>query len=388
MKKIKINYKTICLVSVLGLLAVSCINDDPMPLRDPSQTGQPLEIDWYATADSIQEATYTQYLGAQGTFVQDNQGNATHHYWWNAHMLDVYADAYERTNDAAYVQKMNALLTGIRAFNNNSYNRVFNDDMEWLASACIRAYNLTGDTEYKTVAEDLWAVIKTSWSDLYGGGITWRSDQPLGKNAVSNAPGAIVALRLYDIDQNEEELQWAIDIFEWQKNTLVDPQTAIVWDNINQVNGEVVINDDWVFTYNMGTYIGAALRLYAVTGDQMYLTEATKCANTLMTSPQLTTEGILRNEGQGDGGLFKGILVRYFIELIQNEAISESNRQNYLDFIKFNAETLYEDGLARPQMLAGPDWRNQATGTIDFATQLSGVMLIEAAAKLEAQDLL
>ena len=80
--------------------------------------------------------------------------------------------------------------------------------------------------------------------------------------------------------------------------------------------------------------------------------------------------------------------IENLIELIQNEAISESNRQNYLDFIKFNAETLYEDGLARPQMLAGPDWRNQATGTIDFATQLSGVMLIEAAAKLEAQDLL
>lgn len=107
-----------------------------------------------------------------------------------------------------------------------------------------------------------------------------------------------------------------------------------------------------------------------------------------MISSKVTSEGLLRNEGQGDGGLFKGILVRYFTILIQNPDLRETDRKKYVDFLKFNAETFYNKGIRRPSMLSSPDWRTQPGSGIDLSTQLSGVMLIEAAAKLKEEGLL
>jgi len=372
-------------IAGVGLVTISCGDDDPIPLTDPNSE-QPAELvyTWEATADSLQNATYQSYLGSNGTFVQDNQGNSNFNYWPNAHALDVLVDGYVRTGNENYVAKMKALVQGIKVKNGNTYNNVFNDDMIWLANSSLRAYAATNDQEYKDVADFLWAQIKLSWSDdVFGGGITWKQDTPKQKNAVSNAPAAIVALRLYELNQNEDDLAWAKKIYAWQKGNLVDPATGLVWDNIAEVNGVVTTNKDWVFTYNMGTWIGAGIRLYKATNDQSYLTDAVKSARSLLTSPKLVSEGILRDEGQGDGGLFKGILVRYFTELIQEPSLNASDRESFVDFLKFNAETLYKKGIARPAMFCGNNWKVAPTGATDLTTQLSGVMLIEAAAKLD-----
>ncbi|MDN5210798.1 glycoside hydrolase family 76 protein [Fulvivirgaceae bacterium BMA12] len=370
------------IISLTVILCGSCGDDDLNALRDPD-TKTDIEYTWSATADSMQEAVYTTYLTSNGTFQADNRGDQFFHYWWNAHMVDVLLDGYLRTRDEVYISRVKALVTGIKAKNGEKYPNDFNDDMEWLAIACTRAYETTGDQLYLDVAKLLWEEIKKSWSNVYGGGITWKINTPNGKNATSNAPAAILAMRLYDIEGDEENLQWAKDIFSWQKNTLIDPISGLVWDNIDLVNGEVVINKDWIFTYNIGTYIGAATELYKVTKDGFYLNEAVKTATSMMTSPKLTTEGLLRDEGQGDGGLFKGILVRYFTRLIQLPDLEEDDRKRFQTFFQFNAKTFYEKGISRPSMLCGPNWRNLPGDQLDLSTQLSGIMLIEAAARLE-----
>lgn len=380
--------KSILLCAIIGstILMTSC-EENPIPLRDPNTSGgQLINYTWEQTADSLQLATYNSFLGSNGTFVQNNTGNSTFHYWPNAHALDVLVDGYKRTNNPVYLSRMKALLQGIKVRNGNTYNNVFNDDMIWLAISSLRAFEATNDAEYKTVAKFLWDTIKLSWSDnVFGGGITWKQDTPRQKNAVSNAPAAIVAMRLYDIDKNPEDLVWAKKIYEWQKNNLVDPVTGAVWDNISEQNNVVVTNKDWVFTYNMGTWIGAALRLFKETKDPMYLNDALKTARNVLVNPKLLSEGLLRDEGQGDGGLFKGILVRYFTEIIENPAVSANDKKVFVNFFKFNAQTLYRRGITRPTMFCGNNWKiAPAVGTnTDLTTQLSGVMLIEAAAKLE-----
>ena len=370
----------------LATLFTSC-EDNPIPLRDPNTSGgQQINYTWEQTADSLQLSTYNNYLGSNGTFVENNTGTSTFHYWPNAHALDVLVDGYLRTNDENYISRMKALVQGIRVRNGNTYNNVFNDDMIWLALSSLRAYDATDDQEYKDVADELWGRIKLSWSDdVFGGGITWKQDTPRQKNAVSNAPAAIIALRLYAIDNDPEDLEWAIKIYEWQKNNLVDPVTGAVWDNISEQNNVIVTNKDWVFTYNMGTWIGAALRLYDVTNDPVYLNDAVKTARNSMVNPKLLSEGLLRDEGQGDGGLFKGILVRYFAEIIAHPSITDNDRRNFANFMKFNAQTLYRRGIMRPSMFCGSNWRVAPAvgGNTDLTTQLSGVMLIEAAAKLD-----
>lgn len=366
----------------------ACSNDDPVPLREPvDEEGQEFVYTWEATADSMQTATYSTYLGSEGTFVQDNSGSTQFNYWPNAHALHVLVDGYVRTGDDSYVSKMKELLNGIKSKNGGTYQNVFNDDMLWLGNASVRAFIATDDPAYKETAEFLWNDVLASYSDVFGGGITWKKDTPMQKNAVSNGPAVVLAMRLYELDGNTEYLDRAKSLYEWQKNTLVDPVTGLVWDNISEENGVVTTNKDWVFTYNMGTWIGAGIRLYNATGEQVYLDDALKSARSLMTSPKLTTEGLLRDEGQGDGGLFKGILVRYFTELIQLSEITAEDRGAFVDFLRFNATTLYDEGLKRPEMLAGPNWKNAPTGTVDLTTQLSGVMLMEAAARLKKEGI-
>lgn len=376
---------------ILGLFLLgACSTDDWEPLNPPQDNSggenPPFEYTWAGTADSLQESLQNNYLGSNGTYVQNNSGNSTFHYWPNAHALHVLIDAYNRTGEDSYKQRALALLRGIEVENGGDYNNVFNDDMIWLGNASMRAYNATDNQEYKETAEYLWEIIKTSWSDdVFGGGITWKQDTPFQKNAVSNAPAAILAMRLYEVDGDEDDLEWAKKIYEWQKNTLVDPQTGLVWDNISLQDGEEVVNSDWIFTYNIGTYIGAGLKLYQATGEQQYLNDAVKTARSMMTSPRLTTNGVLRDEGQGDGGLFKGILVRYFTQLILEPDVSESDREDFVDFLQYNAKTFYDNGLIRPGMFASPNWAQAPGSTTDLTTQLSGIMLIEAAALLNEE---
>ena len=376
-------------VYCLLLVAVfSCSGDDPKPLRDNDGANGESVYTWSETADSLQEATYTTFLSANGTFRQNNTGNSSFNYWWNAHMLDVLVDAYIRNGNEQHKTQMKALLRGIKVMNGGTYINVFNDDMEWLAMASLRAYEVTSDEEYLTVANELWTEIKKSWSDVYGGGITWKSDTPFGKNACSNAPAAILALRLYKTSGDPDDLQWAKDIYSWQKSTLVDPATGLVWDNISQDNGVEVIQKDWIFTYNLGTYLGAANLLYEATNEQEYLNDAIRTAKSSMTSPKVTSEGLLRDEGQGDGGLFKGVFVRYFTDLILQPDLDDQTREDFVKFMRFNAETFYSKAIRRPSMMSGSNWRQLPGSSTDFSTQLSGVMLIEAAAMLEDEDIL
>lgn len=378
-------------LSIFGLLFSSCSNDDWEPLNPPQGNDgngeqEVFEYTWSATADSLQESLQNNYLGSNNTYIQDNSGNSRFNYWPNAHALHVLIDAYNRTGEENYQQRALALLRGIEIENGGDYNNVFNDDMIWLGNAAMRGYNATDNQEYKETAEYLWEIIKTSWSDdVFGGGITWKQDTPFQKNAVSNAPAAILAMRLYEADGEQEDLDWAQKIYEWQKNTLVDPQTGLVWDNISLQDGEAVVNSDWIFTYNIGTYIGAGLKLYQATGEDQYLNDAIKTARSMMTSPRLTTNGILRDEGQGDGGLFKGILVRYFTQLILEPDVPEADREDFIDFIEYNAKTFYDNAISRPSMFVSPNWAQAPGSTTDLTTQLSGIMLMEAAALLDEE---
>lgn len=373
---------------VLAVCLVAC-SDEAVPLnsQEPDNGGS-TTISWAAVADSIQDATYLTYLGDAGTYIQDNQGNTSFNYWHNAHVLNTLVDAYTRTDNGAYVPKMIALLNGIKSKNGDTFSNDFNDDMLWLANACIRAYHATGNTTYLETATFLWNDVIQSYSDVFGGGITWKKDTPNLKNAVSNAPAIILAVSLYDIGKNTEYLDWAKSLYQWQKANLVNDTNGLVWDHITEENGEITVKKDWIFTYNQGTWIASGLYLYRATGEQQYLDDALKTAASVMSSNYVISNEILKDEGQGDGGLFKGILVRYFTELILEDTINATNREAFINFLTLNAETFYNKGLQKPEMLSGSNWSVAPTDQTDLSTQLSGVMLIEAMALLEEKNML
>lgn len=388
MKIKRIGYHSLTISTLfIGLTLSSCSKkSDPVT---PVKTGDttkttPFVYNYGSLADSLQASTYGTFKSADGNyFIQNNTGTTTFNYWPNAHMLDVLTDGYLRTKSTVYTQRMKALLNGIKIANGGAYPNEFYDDMGWLANASLRDYNITNDADYLNVAQILYAEIKGASNSIAGGGIAWQRTQLYYKNIPSTGNMTILAARFYKLQNKAEDLTLAKTLYSWMKANLVNPTTGVVLDGINRnQDGQV---DNWVFTYNQGLFIGSAVELYNVTKDPAYLQDATLTANNAIADPNLTVNGIFKSEGQGDGGLFKGVAVRYLTLLAELPDLDAANRTKYLNFLQKNAQTLYTKGIGRPSMMISPDWTVLPSGSTDLTTQLSGDMLMEAAATLKAE---
>lgn len=364
------------IIGVVTLLASGCLQEKDDDSVTPG-TKPPAEYNYVALADSLQNSMYSSFLSSNGKyFVQNNTGNTGFNYWWNAHALDVYVDAYVRTSDAKYKPRMTALITGMKDTNGGSYLNDYYDDMEWLGLSSLRAYAATQDAAFLDLTKLLWADIKTGLNTNQGGGIAWRKTQLDYKNTPANAPAIILACRLYALEKNSADLQLAKDLYAWLKSTLIDPATGLAWDGINrEQNGQI---DKWMFTYNQGVFIGAGLELYKATNEQAYLNDAIKTADYLSNDVQFLPGGVMKDEGLGDAGLFKGILVRYLTLLSKDINVPKVKRDKYAGVIRFNAKALFDKGIKRPGLLIGGNWTQRPVSSTDFSAQLSGIMLIES----------
>jgi Predicted glycosyl hydrolase len=377
--------KYLLLGVISATLFASCLkskDDEPPP--PPPGNGSQTSFDWPAIADSSSQSL-NQFWSASGNFFRaSNTSTDWAQYWPNAHGLDVLVDAYIRTNKSGTVKaQMDAFLTGVRAKNGNTWINHFYDDMEWMALACLRAYDTTKDEAYKNITNLLWNDIKNGWSTELFGGIWWNKDNG-SKNAPSNLPAAILAARLYQRFNDPNDLQWATDIYNWVKSNLYESTTGLVYDHIEK-NGNK--NTTWKFTYNQGTFIGAALELFKITGNPSYMADAIKAADYTLNSGFLTSNGILKDENGGDGGLFKGVFVRYFTRLIIEGSLDSGKKASYLNFMVNNAKTLWTKGTNKNQVLFNSGWDKMPGTTVDFTVQLSGVMLMEAMAEFKRRSM-
>lgn len=342
-------------------------------------------IDWNLNANNSTNALINSFWNKNDKYFNySSNGNRDFHYWPQAHALDVLIDGYLRTNKDEFKNYFDQWFQGVKTKNNNTYYNNFYDDMEWNALAILRAYKATNDIKYKEAALQIWEYIKVGWNDNAGGGISWVKGQEFSKNACSNAPAAILAARLYLEFGDENNKEWALKIYDWQKSTLFNNSNGMVYDNINSDTGEIQKN--WIFTYNQGTFIGAAVELHKIFNEKAYLMDAVLAAN--YTTSSLVENSILKSEGTGDGGLFKGIFVRYLTELIQQERLDATDKKRYIHFLEHNAETLLTRGSSQSTLLFGHNWNNNPGLSTGLTEQLSGCMLIEAVALLEKQGYL
>lgn len=372
--------KLLYIALLLPALLISCGDDDSV-VQEPVEEG----IDWNEAADLSSMSLANSFWNSEEKwFYYDNNGKADWNYWPQAHALDVLTDAWLRTNDARYRAYFDNWYTGVKARNGNTFENDFYDDMEWIALATLRVWQKTNDPKFKEATLQLWGYIKTGWNSNAGGGISWKKGQEYSKNACSNGPACILAARLYQEFGDESYKEWALKIYNWEKSTLVNMNNGMVYDNINSETGQ--INKDWVFTYNQGTFIGSAVELYKIFNEKAYLNDAVLVAD--YTTSSLTNNSVLKSEGTGDGGLFKGIFIRYFTDLILQDRLDPSAKKRYIQFIRYNAETLWMQGTTKPAILFGPNWTVKPGMVTGLPEQLSGCMLIEAAALLQNEGLI
>ncbi|WP_244935509.1 glycoside hydrolase family 76 protein [Paenibacillus glycanilyticus] len=341
---------------------------------------------WAARAEEAQQALEQLYWNPSINMYDieipcpDGACNTIFHYWWMAHAVDALADGLNRTGSDFYRERLDAFYEGILSRNNGEWPNELYDDMEWMAIAWLRAYQGTGVEKYKGAALLLWEDIQTGWNEHAGGGIAWQKPQLDYKNTPANAPAVILAARLYQAFGREEDLAWAHKIYNWLKASLVDPETGFVWDGMNRT-GDGSIDKDWKFTYCQGVYIGAAVELFRITGDSAYLRDAERTAKAA--ADELLQGGLWPDEGDGDGGLFKGILIRYLGELA---SVSE-DRAELSALLEQQGQALWTRGADPARKVFSTFWSVQPEERVTLSTQLSGIMLLEQLAVLEKRGL-
>lgn len=356
---------------------------------------------WQQMAEGMSRALVGHFWGASFkeypkryyfNYGSDLSNMTTNHYWPQAHAMDVMADAYLRTSDNFYLNIYPLWWIGAPEFNfsgrkEDPWWNEFVDDMEWIALAQIRMYESTKNKTYLAKAKQMYDDwVWTTWGPEneapWYGGITWKTDVSKSKNACSNGPAAIIAARIYNLydktgskdnKKKQDYLNQSIKIYAWLRDNLYD--NGAVYDNMNG-RGDI---GRAVFTYNQGTFIGAAHELYKITGKKQYLEEAIKASNYVIDhlSPN---DGILENATSGDGGLFHGIFFRYFVKLINEPDIDYTSRKKFHDYITNCATVMAEQGVNHRTMLYGGNWRKAPTDqeSVPLTPHLSGCMLMEA----------
>lgn len=357
-----------------AVLCFCCSSCKSNPADSNNSGNNTVSTNWSSRADSSQSALTRHFWNSSQSLYYSTSDKGTDlNYWWQAHALDVLVDGYNRTSDSSYLQNISKLYNGISKKNSGFINNYF-DDMEWMALALLRTYEKTGMSKYKSTVDLLWSDIKTGWNDNMGGGICWKKDQRDYKNTPANAPACILACRLYRNYGSSDDLAMAKKIYTWLTANLVDPVSGEVWDGINrQSNGQ--IDKGWQFTYCYGVYLGASLELYKIEKNKTYLDAAVKTADAAIKN--LTRNNILKDEGEGDGGLFKGIFVRYLVQLILQPELDSALKEKYRNFITQNATSLWDKGKSSSDAVFNHDWTIVPGPSTHLSTQLSAVMLLE-----------
>lgn len=144
--------KNIYLFFIISLFSCSSKLPLPEPQPNPDPNVPSEKIDWNVFADNFQNTLQSTYKDKVGTYFT-RPDKKEFNYWYNAHVMDVLVDGYNRTKDEKYVSLMKDLLRGIKLKNWGTYWKVYVDDMDWLGISCMNAYDATKNAEFKKVAD-------------------------------------------------------------------------------------------------------------------------------------------------------------------------------------------------------------------------------------------
>ena len=339
------------------------------------------------------------------------------HYWWQAHYLDCLIDAAHRHPTSARLARVKYTLRGIRVRNlrNVRANRYY-DDKAWLALASQRVTSLKNQKEPKH--------LKPLESDISGGKdslmgvVPWRTNETF-YNVPTNGPAAIMFARAGQLGAAKELTDWVFD------NLVGDD--GLVMDGVRmRMHGPEVVKD--IHPYCQGVMLGACLEISdalrkaagleqpissiadAEKADEAmgYITKLRDLVHSIAKT-MATPGGVIDwQTGGGDGGLFKGILARYLadvaVRLPDDSGLNRATRKIAARLVLSSAESVWNhrleiDGLP----VFSADWVNDAalpqnsgvvgssiSGAVsssqiaerDLSVQLSGWMLLEAAARV------
>ena len=295
-------------------------------------------------------------------------------FWFAAHAWDMLIDA-----DKLFRTQQTKML--VRRYYDSFCRKYpdwtkneFNDDILWWTIACTNAYSHTHERRYLDQAQNnfLW-LVENEMDDTLGGGMWWKNSKHGSKNACDNFPAVITACNLYSLTKQKRYRDTALALYTWSREKFFDTRTGAVYDNVN-LEGKLT---RWDFTYNVGTFIGSALRLnrIAPVAGATYLEDARKAGRHFLEA--LSANGIVKPSGQGDGGAFHGVGFRYLFELervLARSSVRKASDADFKAYLRRNVESAWEH--RRPSdNLVGTNWRKVPDETFDIEGQTANSAL-------------
>ncbi len=301
-------------------------------------------------------------------------------YWWQAHLIDCLVDGHLRDPQLWRVRLLGTVARSVRLRNVLGWTNRYYDDMAWLGLALHRAA-ATGAGPRTRVIDRLTQEMLDAWSDEEGGGIPWRRRDEF-KNTPANGPAAILLAR-------RGHLPRAAAIADWLDDRLRDPESGLIWDGLRPGQVEKV-----VYTYCQGVVLGAEVELTVRTDRDRSRVDRLVDA----VDRGLTRGGVLVGHDGGDSGLFTGILARYLALVVTSDPGRPDGRPSPATataarLLRTSAEAAWANAVDTTDgPLFGPQWDQPARRPVssrdriaerDLSVQLSGWMLLEAAAAVE-----
>ncbi len=311
------------------------------------------------------------------------------------------------------------------------------DDQMWIMREDMRAYRLTGKSDYHNDAFNLARYVIDGWDctlDANGqeyGGITWGPGYT-SKHACSNGPVVSPLVWLaeesktssrkvsyYTLNENgTREMQsvsrydfflgFAKKVYDYHVNTFYNISNKLFWDMCGGKADWTTLNIDGVeyrqhvdigdctgevFSYNTGSIISGGADLYRLTGDQTYLEDIRQFINTATTGftrrYAFTKDGVRTvlhpyhdKYGKPEIGnaWFNDVLIRSFIDA--NEVDSTLGVTG-IEYAQQNLDYAYEnnliDGLLPAKLVEAGD------GMIDLQQEMSFISVYAQLAKYQSR---
>lgn len=348
-------------------------------------------IDWTSAADSCTFVLVEQFMNKEkGTFWKSpkNVGGGSYNiYWQQAHAMDVVVYAYERIRNknpelADTYENYFRLWLENKANNYNhdkndetGFLNPFTDDMCWICLTLIHMSEATSDDIYVNMAKTVYDthIITRARTDAKGIGLPWKSNDE-SRNACTNAPGCLVAAKLYKKYGTENYLNDAKMLYDY------------IVKNLLKGDGRV---EEPPLTYTQGTFGEACRQLYHITQERQYMRKAEEAINYTMTSDRCLQNWILRDEGTSmDGSIFKAVFIPYAVNLALDEKTSDYVKKRIILFLQDNATVLWKnlDRSLFPEMYCNYYWGKvfPSGDVASMGAQTSGASLMEGVARLEA----
>ncbi len=307
-------------------VGVTAVADDAAVVLREAATAEAALTTWTFTPYDGEVPTYYNEVARDAIF----DGFMGHYYhstssgyvlgaggWWgDAEMIETILDTFETTGEKTYQTYAQRLITNFLTRNGADWTyNAYNDDITWMVLAAIRAYKYFGSAAYLSYAKD-------NYDKMYAralesdGALRWCEDSQYrsGSNSCINCPAVIAACYLYELTADAAYLDKAQSTYAFQRAHLYNASTGQVYDSgsWDAAATTFTVGNEWASTYNQGTMLGAATKLYRLTGDDQYRADAVNIYT--YAYDNLTNSDKIINVCQtatGDLCGFKGILMRY-----------------------------------------------------------------------------